>query len=294
MAYVQLVRPGAPVVFRPVRVSRCRCRPARRRSARPSRRSCSTSMAPPRAAPGRAVPLRRIALRVEAAATPRPRTSRRTRCSRRSSPASTSCSTRPAGSRAGSPSATRSSSPRRTTSCGMVARLRQAASTCRANGQALGRDPRRTGPGTHFSGRRTRSPTSRPRSTARRRPTTTSYEQWLEEGGLEGRRGMRANRQDLKQRARRVRAAAASTPGIDEALTGVRHPPQGRCLTRSADLCRVQRPVHRAGLPRAAGRCDRPGRISEVARQAELPTSTVARLLGTLEGLGAVIAPATA
>ena len=45
MAFVQLVRPGAPVVLGLVRELACRCRRARRRSGRRSRRSCCTSMA---------------------------------------------------------------------------------------------------------------------------------------------------------------------------------------------------------------------------------------------------------
>ena len=45
MTFVQLVRPGAPVVFGSFASARCRCSRARRRSARRSRRWCSTSMA---------------------------------------------------------------------------------------------------------------------------------------------------------------------------------------------------------------------------------------------------------
>ena len=42
MTFVQLVRPGAPVVLGSLRVARCRCSRARRRSGPRSRRSCCT------------------------------------------------------------------------------------------------------------------------------------------------------------------------------------------------------------------------------------------------------------
>ena len=73
---------------------RCRCRPARRRSARPSRRSSSTSSrSSPAASACRSARAARCARR--SCPTRRPRTSRRTRCRRRCSAASTSCCTPP-------------------------------------------------------------------------------------------------------------------------------------------------------------------------------------------------------
>ena len=88
---------------------RSRCSPARRRSARRSRRWCCTSWRRSRAAsacrfaPAAACAPRRSPMR-------RPRTSRPTRCCRPASRASTSCCTRPAGSKAAWPWATRNSS----------------------------------------------------------------------------------------------------------------------------------------------------------------------------------------
>ena len=109
MTFVQLVRPGAPVVLGSFASSMsmqsgaptfgtpgASARAVRDGRARPSARASHSARAV-RSAPRRSP-------------TPRPPTNRPRPSSRRSSPGSTSCSMPPAGSRAGSPSGTRSSS----------------------------------------------------------------------------------------------------------------------------------------------------------------------------------------
>ena len=85
MAYVQLVRPGAPVVLGSS-PRRCRCSPGRPRSALPSRPWSSTPWPRwPAVSACRSEAVARSARR--RSPTPRPRTSRRTPCSQRCSPA---------------------------------------------------------------------------------------------------------------------------------------------------------------------------------------------------------------
>src|SRR3954462_12366047 len=142
---------------------RCRCSRARRRSGRPSPRSCSTrsrrahaGSASRSAAAGRS--------RRARSPTPRPRTRAPTRCSRPSSAASISCSTRQVGSRAASRWATRNSCSTSTS----VDRCTRSPRgwTCPRTARRSNRSSR-TGPGSTSSVRRTHSPTSRAPSTGR-------------------------------------------------------------------------------------------------------------------------------
>ena len=115
MAFVQLVRPGAPVVFGSF-ASSMSMQTGAPTFGTPEPSLVLYVVAAARPPARRAVPLRRLAVRVEAA-----RRAGRVRvgehaAGRPCSAASTSCCTPPAGSRAGSRSATRSSSSTTTSS----------------------------------------------------------------------------------------------------------------------------------------------------------------------------------
>ena len=115
MAFMQLVRPGAPVVFGSFATSMSM------QTGAPTFGTPEPSLVlyivrAARAAARRAVPLAAARCARRSCPTRRPRTSRRTRCRRRCSAASTSCSTPRAGSRAAWRSATRSSSSTTTSS----------------------------------------------------------------------------------------------------------------------------------------------------------------------------------
>ena len=151
------------------------------------------------------------------------------------------------------------------------------------NGQALDAI-RENGPGQHFLGT---AHTLANFENAFYRSTTAdnaSYEQWLEDGGLDAAQRQR----DLEEPARRVRAAtdrcrhrrraARSSPGASP-----------RCPTRSADDALRNRAVGRSGVRGAAAGRERAGRHQRRRARVDLPVSTVARLLGTLESLGAVV-----
>ena len=201
MAFCQLVRPGAPVIFGSFASSM-------------SMQSGAPTFGTPEpalvlyamAALARrlGVPFRSggVAHRVEARRTRRPRTSRRTRCSRRCSAASTSCSTRRAGSRAGSRWATRSSSSTSTRRHDGTRSPR--AWTCRRTARRSTRCSTNA-PGIHFLGHRAHARELRDRVLAlveRRQRQLRA----VERRGRDGRE--RARERDLEEDARRVRGSA--------------------------------------------------------------------------------------
>ena len=104
--------------------------------------------------------------------------------------------------------------------------VRARASTCRRTARRS-TPSSRTRPGSTSSARRTRSPTSRPRSTAATPPTTASFEQWTEDGGL-----------DAAQRANKHLEAA---PG--------RRTSRRRSTTRSTRSCTTSSPAARPSCP---------------------------------------------
>ena len=260
MTFVQLVRPGAPVVLgslreldvdavrrADVRHAGAGARPLRDGRARPPAR--------------RPVPLRRQPLRLEDRRTPRPPTSRRRRSARRSSPASTSSSTPPAGSRAGSPSATRSSSSTPTSAGWPPSSSR--ASTCPRTARRSTRSSR-TARASTSSAPPTRSPTSRPRSTAREIADNNSFEQWQEDGVA---RRRPAGQRDLEADAPRVRGAAArrghrrgaprvhrQAQGVDAGLGGLSWPVLFR-RRRGARRRRPARPSATSSRTRSSSCC---------------------------------------
>ena len=170
MAFCQIVRPGAPVIFGSFASSMSM------QTGRPDVRHPGAAARPVRAGrPGpparRPVPQRRQLHRLQGARLPGGLRERRSASWPRCRPASTSTCTRPAGWRAGWPSATRSSSstrtrrrwPGRTWPASTRPTTATRSTRCSAAARA-----------STSSARRTRWPTSRPRSGAPRSPTTTA------------------------------------------------------------------------------------------------------------------------
>ena len=94
------------------------------------------------------------------------------------------------------------------------------------------RDPRRTARASTSSARPTRWPTSRPRSTAPRSPTTTRFEQWQEDGGARRRPARERDLEaDARASTRRRRSTRPSTRRCSSSSSGARR----RCRTRRSD-----------------------------------------------------------
>ena len=282
MTFVQLVQPGRAGGVRVVRVVDVDAdRRADVRHAGAGARALRRG--PARAAPRRAVPVGRIAHRVEA-----PRRAGGVRVGQHAA--------------ADHPRRRQLRAPRRRLAGGRPrhrlrevrprqrparddAHVRATASTSRPTARRS-TPSARTGPGSTSSGPRTRSPTSRPPSTGRPRPTTPATSSGSRRAGSTPRSGPTR----IWKRTLAEYEPPPIDDAVDEELRGVRRPAaRPRCPTRSADDAVSERAVHRAGVRGAAGRSP-PARPASARWRArvDLPASTVARLLGTLESLGAV------